>query len=117
MVIMKEQIKNAYRIYQQKIKNGEPFSMGEVLLEAGYSESTSRAPSHVTESKTWRKLLERYPDEPIVDKIYMDALGTGRDATENRKLMLKIKGRLKDTVSLDINKERAGLFDEETESE
>jgi hypothetical protein len=109
---MKEQIKKAFKIYQEKIKSKEPFSMKEVLLEAGYSQSYSKTPSVVTESNSWRKLLSRYPDDLILDKLYMDALGDGRDATENRKLFLKIKGRLKDSVSLDINKERISLYDE-----
>lgn len=114
---MKERIKNAFKIYQKKMKSGQPFSMGEVLLEAGYSESYAETPSALTESKTWRKLMARYPDDLILDRVYQDALGVGRDATENRKLFLKMKGRLKDTVSLDVNKERAGLFAEEEDEQ
>jgi hypothetical protein len=110
---MKEQIRKAFKIYQEKMKKGEPFSMGEVLREAGYSEYTSKAPSSVTNSKTWRKLLDRYPDDLILDKVYQDALKDGRDATENRKLFLKMKGRLKDTVSLDVNKEREAIFEDD----
>jgi hypothetical protein len=112
---MSTRIKKAFKLYQEKIKAEEPFTMGEVLLEAGYAESTSRAPSHITESQTWRKLLDRYPDDLILDAVYRDALGQGRDANENRKIFLKMKGRLKDSVSLDVNKERLGLFQEEEE--
>lgn len=112
-----ERIKLAFKIYQKKIKKREPFSMKEVLLEAGYTESTARIPQQVTDSKAWQKLLARYPDDLILDKTYQDALGTGRDATENRKLFFKLKGRLKDRVSLDINKEREALFQDEDEEE
>lgn len=117
----KERIKLAFKIYQEKMrdwrKKGKPFSMGEVLLEAGYAETTSKVPQHVTDTKTWQKLLSRYPDDLILDKTYQDALGTGRDATENRKLFFKLKGRLRDRVSLDINKEREAVFLEEEDEE
>jgi hypothetical protein len=114
---MSTKIKKAFKVYQDKLNSKEPFTMGEVLLEAGYAESSSRAPSHVTDSQTWRKLLNKYPDDLILDAVYKDALGQGRDANENRKIFLKMKGRLKDTVSLDVNKERMGLFEEEDNEE
>jgi hypothetical protein len=110
---MTPRIKKAFQIYSKKMKSGEPFTMAEVLVEAGYSEGTAVTPSQVTDSVSWRKLMNRYPDEPIMDVIYKDAMGTGREANENRKLFLKAKGRLKDSISLDINKDRAHLFEDE----
>ena len=119
---MSTRIKKAFKIYQDKIASKDAFTMAEVLDEAGYAPSSQKCPSHVTDSLTWRKMLQRYPEDLIIDRIYRDALGDGRDATENRKLFLKAKGRLKDTVSLDVNRERLGLFeldegDEGTEPE
>ncbi len=110
-------IKLAYQILGKKMAAKKPFTMAEVLLEAGYSEGTSKTPNQVTESKTWKRLVARYPDEPLLDKTYLEAMGEGRDALENRKLFFKIKGRLKDSVSLDINKERAELFEDESGDE
>jgi len=110
-------IKLAYQIMEKKIAAKEPFTMAEVLLEAGYAEGTTKTPNQVTESKTWKKLVARYPDEPLLDKTYLEAMGEVRDALENRKLFFKMKGRLKDSVSLDINKERAELFEDEEEDE
>ena len=110
-------IKKAFIIYQRKLNSNEPFTMKEVLAEAGYSESVQKSSSNVVNTKAWQKLLNEYPDDLILDRVYKDALGFGREATDNRKLFLKMKGRLRENVSLEINNERAKLFeDEETES-
>jgi hypothetical protein len=106
-------VKMAFNIYQKKMAAKQPFSMQEVLEEAGYSPSYARSSTTLTDSKSWKMLLSKYPEEPILDVVYRDALGFGREANENRKLFLKVKGRLKDTVSLDINKERENLFESE----
>lgn len=42
-------------------------TMGQLLIEAGYSKSVSESPQRVTESKSWKDLLEEYlPDNDLM---------------------------------------------------
>ena len=87
--------KKAFNIRTKKLKEKKPVIMAEVMLEAGYSPKTARVPKLLTKTKGWQELLAKYDDEPIMDAIYRDALDTRdkRNATENRKLFLRIKDR------------------------
>lgn len=48
------------------VANGS--SMKEVMVEAGYSPRTARAPTKLTKSKGWNELLDKYlPDEEVFE--------------------------------------------------
>lgn len=83
----------------QRLKEGKPINMGEIMIEAGYSESTSKVPKQLTNGPGWKELLDLYPDEPIMNAIYQDALSTDdkRNATTNRVLILKLKDKFPST--------------------
>lgn len=87
--------KKAMEIRNQKIIEGKPIKMGEILLEAGYSREVSLKPALITKSQGWQELLEKYDDEPVMDAVYKDALNKEdkRNATENRRLYFQLKDR------------------------
>ena len=51
--------KVAAEIISEKIRKKEKVVIGEVLKEAGFSESTQLRPSTVTKTKTWQQLLDK----------------------------------------------------------
>ncbi len=62
-----KQIKAAKKI-SENLASSKPKSTGEVLREAGYSQSVSETPSLVTETKGFQELLEEYmPDEMLME--------------------------------------------------
>ena len=64
-------------------------NMAEVMVKAGYSPRTARAPGKLTKSKGWKQLLEKYmPDDKLLsvhnelldstqDQIRLGAVGLG----------------------------------------
>lgn len=55
-----------YKKIYQKIVDEPRKPFGEILKEEGYSESVQKAPSLITNSKTWQNLLAEYlPDEEL----------------------------------------------------
>ena len=54
--------------------------MGEVLREAGYSETVAKTPSKVTNTKSWKQLMDKYiPEEKLAEKHLqlLEATGIG----------------------------------------
>jgi len=66
--------KKAFKIMLQKMMDKNPVTMGEILLEAGFSPSTARVPKLVTNSKGWQGLLDQIDDSKILNKLYEIAL-------------------------------------------
>ncbi|KKP92994.1 MAG: hypothetical protein UR96_C0002G0023 [candidate division WS6 bacterium GW2011_GWC1_36_11] len=59
--------KIAVKKISENVGNTKPKSMGKILRESGYSESVSKSPRRVTESKGWKELLEDYfPSEELL---------------------------------------------------
>lgn len=87
--------KQAFDIKSLKVKERKPIVMGDIMVEAGYSEITADKPKNLTESTGWQTLLAKYDDEPIMDLIYEEALDKSdkRNATANRDILLKLKDR------------------------
>ncbi len=81
---------------------GKPVIMRGVMKESGYSDEMSKHPGVLIASKGWNELLAKYDEEPIMDAIYQDALDKKdkRNATENRKLLLKLKGRFVEKIAI-----------------
>jgi len=61
---------NALKI---KLKNPK-LNMGKVMIEAGYSEKTAKAPTKLTKSKGWQELLAQIDDEQLLKKLRKIAL-------------------------------------------
>ena len=86
--------KKAINIKLQKIKEHKPTKMGEIMIEAGYSEKSAEYPKRLTESKGWKYLLELYlPDERLIEthsellnskdqRVKMEALKEGYKVKE-----------------------------------
>lgn len=62
-----KQIRAAKKV-SENIRTKTPKTMGEILLEAGYAESTSQNPDQVTESKGFNELMEELlPDQDVLE--------------------------------------------------
>ena len=68
MATIKQQ--KALKILSENIGNStsKPIKMGQILKQAGYSDSVSRTPQRVTETKGWTELLQTYVDDEFVLK-------------------------------------------------
>lgn len=68
---------------------GKP--MGKAMLDAGYSPATAKNPDHLTESKGWQDLMERY----LPDDLVLEAHQAGLEATKtsNAAILLTTDGK------------------------
>lgn len=78
-------------------------SISRAMLEAGYSPNTASKPKNLTETKSWKELLDKYlPDDFVLNAINEDIDG---GAVGNRTPILtlatKLKGKLVDKVEQD----------------
>lgn len=64
------------KAFKQMVENGS--TMKDALVKAGYSEKTARAPTKVTKSGGWLKLLDKY----IPDRKLTKVLDEGLSATK-----------------------------------
>jgi hypothetical protein len=61
--------KIAVKKMSENIRNGGSKTTGEILRASGYSDSVSKSPQRVTESKGWQELMEEYfPSEYLLKK-------------------------------------------------
>ena len=51
-------------------KNQKKITIGRILKEAGYADTTSTVPTQVTRSKGWNSLMEKYFNEESVAKFH-----------------------------------------------
>lgn len=64
MVTIKQ--KKAALLLSETIGKNKSTSMGQIMAEAGYSESTSKTPQRLTDSRGWKELMKEYfPDSRI----------------------------------------------------
>lgn len=102
---------------------GKP--IGALMVDAGYSKSTSETPQRLTASKSWQELMDEYlPDEKL-QQVHAEgleatrvvsAVNTGKDASASSndfidvpdyavrkqylELAYKVKNKVKDKVEL-----------------
>lgn len=56
------------KLLEENVGLDKPKTMGEMLLEAGYSESVADTPSKVTKGKSWQELMDQYlPDDKLAE--------------------------------------------------
>lgn len=65
-------------------KQGQKKPMQEILQESGYSESVSKSPQRVTESKGWKELMDEYFPAEKIYRIHKKLL--------NKKEIIAYKG-------------------------
>lgn len=86
--------------------------MGKILKEAGYSESVSKSPQRVTETKGWKELMEEYFPNEYIYKIHKKIL--------DKKEIVSYQGSFKTTnqphsdvkYALDMVYKLKGLYKE-----
>ena len=67
----KQRIKRVF----EKVFEKHGFGVGEAMREEGYSETTIKNPSNVTESKSWEMLLDEYLPDELLTKVAREGLG------------------------------------------
>jgi len=111
--------KKAMYIRNKEMIAGNNPPMGKILKEAGYSDSLSRTPKVVTESKGWNELMAKYDgaEEQIMDAVVEDSLGKDkRVAVQNRNIFLKTRGRFSETINVnEYKKNLSSLIPDEEE--
>ena len=79
-------------------------NMGEIMVKAGYSENTAKAPTKLTKSKGWNELMEKYIPDDLLAKKHKELL------TIPKKVRTFIKGDLTNEYEeLDSNAVSKGL--------
>ena len=84
------------KTFAELVENGgkKHTSLGAAMLAAGYSESTSKTPQKLTESRGWAELLAEVSDEPLLSKIKQIALSEDkRAALQAIDMLMKLKDR------------------------
>lgn len=76
------------------IQDGNPQTLGEILINSGYSASISKTPSAITNSKGWRQLLAEIKDDSLLKRIREIALDTDKRASlQAIDMIFKLKDR------------------------
>jgi len=91
--------------------------VGEVMIEAGYSEKTSKIPQKLTGSKAWERFLATIDETPIVTKWMEWALDSKdkRTALQAGEDVMKLKGRFKEVLDVGLYKKREELFTDDVQ--
>jgi hypothetical protein len=58
---------NVAKKISENIRKGKKVILGEIIEESGYSESTSKSPQRVTETKSFKKAIE-----PLTDGLWRE---------------------------------------------
>lgn len=85
--------------------------MGEVMVEAGYSENTAIAPTKLTKSKGWIELMEKHlPDSLLAKKhleglnaVFTDKYNTDAEDFATRHKYLETAYKIKNKMPKDAN--------------
>ena len=58
-------------------------TMGEVMVEAGYSPNTAKAPTKLTKSKGWNELVDKAISDKEVLRVHKEGLGASKKIFKN----------------------------------
>lgn len=76
-------------------RNDQPYTLGGILVEAGYSSNTALAPTKVTRSKGFQELAEEYlPDDFLLEALQEDIKTKKGNRHKELDLAFKVKGKL-----------------------
>ena len=98
-----ERQKLAFKIF---LENRGKMSMGEVMRQAGYSETSSQAPTSLTNTRGWQILLNRHLSEDFLANKHKYLLdGRRKEETQVRALDMayKLRGSYAPTESKNLN--------------
>ena len=85
-----------FSMLSENIRSGNVKPIGQVLLDAGYSQSVANSPTRVTHTKGFQELLEEYlPDNLLLDALTQDIKNKPGNRHRELTLALQIKGKLK----------------------
>ena len=90
----------------------EMMTMGEIMLEAGYTKAVSTIPKKLTDSKAFEVFMASIDETPIVDRWLDWALDAKdkRTALQAGENIMKLKGRFRDVIDVNLAKKRDELF-------
>lgn len=85
----------AIKKVSENIRNKNPKSMGEIMVESGYSKKTSEAPQRLTDSKAFQTFLATIDDSKVLEQFYKMAITDTdkRVKIEAGKEIFKLKDR------------------------
>lgn len=103
--------KLAFKNLLEVLRNGEPFSLKQIMREAGYAPITADSPEKNLTSKIgWKQLLMKIDDEEILGRINEILRDTDkRSSLTAADILLKLKDRFPD------KKVKVSAFDEREE--
>jgi len=89
--------KQVFNKIVENVRKGGKVNVGRAMLESGYSESTSKHPEKLLNSKGWGDLTEKYlPDKLLFERVYELINGNEwRERAAGLDMALRIKGRYK----------------------
>jgi len=87
--------KNFFHLLLEAMAKGEPFTLKDLVVKAGYSQSTAIAPSYnIIEREGFQKLLAKIDDEIVLAKVWEVLLGDDkRSSLAAADMVLKLKDR------------------------
>ena len=80
----------------ENLRSRKPETIGKVLRDSGYSQSTSESPSLVTGRKTWQELVDLYlPEDKILGRLnqVLDNKSKDENAVRAVDIAIKIRGK------------------------
>ena len=109
--------KKAFEIFKEVLVDTgrKPLKMtkGQLMIKAGYSPETAKAPSKLFDSKSWEVFLQSIDEKPIVEKWKEWAMSTKdkRVALQAGENIMKLKGRFKEQIDIGIQKKRDEIIE------
>lgn len=115
--------KQALNKIVENVRKGGKVNVGKAMIQAGYSEFTSKHPEKLLDSKGWADLTDEYlPDNLLFERVHELICGESwRERAAGLDMAFKIKGKYKlaelTTVINNLNavetKEKIEITDEE----
>ena|SRR3972149_1220542 len=76
--------RKAMKILIQKTKQNKPVILKDVMLEAGFSQTTAERPQDLTKSQGWQELKLKYLNDEKALKTFSDLADDTNDDKDNR---------------------------------
>ena len=81
----KEPTERQRKAFKALVENGR--NKGEALVKAGYSKETAKAPTKVTESKGFKKLMKDYFEDDLLAKVHNEGLKASRKIIKDNEVI------------------------------
>jgi len=80
------------RAFKEIVENGS--NKKDAMIKAGYSKNTAIAPTKMTETKGWEKLMEEHIPDDLLSKVHNEGL----EAVSNKKPDFGVRHKYLDTA-------------------